>query len=132
MQLNENAEIVAKIAGLLGIIYRSVNWKKISRISYDVFEHRLEVATYNEDVPSFLKKLCNGLSLQAPPIPISLLESLEKENELVLKLIRSWPQYFVYKAAQVSKMIKEDKSKDIYRIKMKNIIKNIKEDLEKK
>lgn len=110
MQLNENPELVADISCFLALIYRSVNWHKMRRAkgtAYDIFEHRLEVASFNESIPSLLKKLCNGLDLQAPSIPVKIIESLDHQTDLVLYLIRSWPQYFVYKAASIARQLKE-------------------------
>jgi hypothetical protein len=105
-------ELMEQISELLGQIYANVKWKKMrGRSAYDVFEHRLLVASYQPDVLSFLKKLCHGLSLQAPPgMDIKLIEQLNNNKE-TLRYIRSYPQYFVYKASQKSKEMKEERGK---------------------
>lgn len=113
MRLNEHPRLVAEISYFLGKVYLNVNWHKMRNAratAYDIFEHRLEVASSFDSIPSLLKKLCNGLDLQAPSIPPEVIEGLESQARLALKMIRSWPQYFVYKASQVSKALKKKKA----------------------
>ena len=94
---------------VLAYIYRSVNWKKIARnrSSYDIFEHRLCFARYEPTVPDIIQKLCNTLSLQAPPLPIDKIECLRKYEKLALKVIRRWTKLLTLKAAQKSREIKK-------------------------
>lgn len=128
MQLSDDPETVAEISYFLALIYKNVNWRKMRNAratAYDIFEHRLEVASFNESIPSMLKKLCNGLDLQAPSIPVGLIETLDKKTERVLYLIRSWPQYFVYKSASIAKLLKR-KQKPSYEEIKQDIIKDLK------
>ncbi len=104
MKIEEHKEVVDDLTELLGHVYKAVNWKKMrSRSAYDIFEHRLEVASYQNSIPAMLKKLCHGLNLQAPgKIEPDLIERLDK-SDVALKLLRRWTQYFVYKAAEYAK-----------------------------
>ncbi|MFW9872931.1 MAG: hypothetical protein ACFFG0_07505 [Candidatus Thorarchaeota archaeon] len=115
IQLSDHPEIIAKVSLFLGLIYRSVYWYKMrnSRGSaYDIFEHRLEVASFSESIPSLLKKICNGLDLQAPSIPSKLIIYLDKHTDLILSMIREWTQFFTYQASFVAKDLKKKTSHD--------------------
>lgn len=112
MQLTDYPELTADICYILGKVYRRVNWQKMSNAkatAYDIFQHRLRTAANNSSVIKFLSKLCDGLSLQAPLIEAELLEKLEFQAPLVLRMIRSWSQYFTYRASIVKKMLKNNK-----------------------
>ena len=113
MRIEEHKDIVEDLTELLGKVYQSVNWKKIrGRSAYDVFEHRLEVASYQNSIPAMLRKLCHGLSLQAPGrIDSELIERLDR-SDVSLKLLRRWTQYFVYKAAEYSRANKRTKNEE--------------------
>ena len=84
---------------VLASIYRSVDWRKIRRSPYDVFEHRVEFAKYERDVPSVIQKLCDSLSLQAPPIPLDKVEKLRENEEEAMKVLRKMPKLLSIMAA---------------------------------
>jgi hypothetical protein len=94
---------------LLAHIYKAVNWKQIARSksAYDIFEHRLEFARYERDIPSVIQKLCNTLSLQAPPLPLDTIEFLRDNEKQALSLMRRMPKLLTLKAAKRAKEIRE-------------------------
>lgn len=95
---------------LLAYIYKAVNWKQIARskTAYDIFEHRLEFARYERDIPSVIQKLCNTLSLQAPPLPLETIEFLRENEKHALALMRRMPKLLTLKAAKRAKELKEE------------------------
>jgi hypothetical protein len=125
MRLTEYPELTADISYFLGIVYRNVDWGKMSGArasTYDIFQHRIRTAANKNSVVEFLSKLCDGLDLQAPSIPSHLIERLEFKARLVLNLIRKWSQYFVYKSSEVAKDLRKDKT---YTQITDNIVKSI-------
>jgi len=114
MRLSEYKEEIEDITELLGNVYNAVDWKKIrNRSPYDVFHNRLRVASRQQTITQFLQKLCYGLSLQAPPLKYELIERLDKNQDIVFRLIREGTQYFVYKASEYAKNLKtKHKKKD--------------------
>ncbi len=114
MQLSKYPEHVEKISVLLGKIYVSVNWRAIKgRSSYDVFQHRLNVAVRQSTITAFIQKLCHGLNLQAPSIDPKLIEWLDEEQEIVFMLLREGTQYFTYKAAENARELKKLYKKEV-------------------
>jgi len=98
---------------VLAHVYKAVNWRQVcrNRSAYDVFEHRLEFSKYEPDIPSVLQRLCNSLSLQAPPLPLDDIEFLRENEKEALKVLRKWTKLLVLKAAKRAKEIKEEKKK---------------------
>jgi len=96
---------------VLAYIYKAVDWKKIARNRsvYDVFEHRLEFSRYQPDVPSVIQKLCNTLSLQAPPLPLNVIEFLRQHEKEALRVLRKMPKLLTLKAAKRAKELKNIK-----------------------
>lgn len=105
--------IIDKLTKLLGETWRSVRWSQMrGRYSTDVFAHRLIVASRQETLPAFFTKLCHGLSLQAPiNITSKDIDDLKDYEQGALKLIREWPQYFVYKAYEYAKQKSRENKK---------------------
>ena len=114
MQLSNYPEHVEKITEVLGKIYNSVDWKRMrGRSSYDVFQHRLNVAVRQSSIAAFIQKLCHGLNLQAPAINPELIEWLDKEDKKVFMLLREGTQYFTYKAAEASQKIRKEVKENV-------------------
>ena len=95
---------------LLAHIYKAVDWKRIARskISYDIFEHRLEFSRYERDIPSVIQRLCNALSLQAPPMPLDTIDFLRKHEKDALKVLRKMPKLLTLKAAKRAKVLRKN------------------------
>ncbi len=93
---------------LLAHVYKAVDWKRIARnrIPYDIFEHRLEFSRYEPDVPSVVQRLCNALSLQAPPLPLDVIEFLREHNKDAMRVLRKMPKLLTLKAAQRAREMK--------------------------
>ncbi|WP_456478146.1 hypothetical protein [Geoglobus ahangari] len=109
MQLSELERIVEDaLVEWLAHIYRAVDWKKTARnhSAYDIFEHRLEFSRYEPDIPSIHQKLCNTLSLQAPYVPLDVMEFLRKHESIALRILRKMPKLLTLKAAQRAKELK--------------------------
>jgi len=109
MRLTEHPELTAEICYFLGKVYRNVDWGKFSKAkatTYDIFQHRIRTAANKNSISEFLSKLCDGLNLQAPSIPVELIEKLEFNADTSLNMIRKWSQYFVYRSSNVSKKLK--------------------------
>ncbi len=110
MQLSRQEEkrIEEAWVELLAHIYRAVDWKKVARskISYDIFEHRLEFARYERGIPEFIQKLCNTLSLQAPPLPLDAVEFLRRHEPEAMNMVRRMGKLLTLKAAQRAKELK--------------------------
>ena len=115
MELNK--EIEENWIEVLAHIYKAVNWKKVARSknAYDIFEHRLEFARYEPDVPSLIQKLCNTLSLQAPPLPLDRVEFLREHEMDAMKLLRKMPKLLTLKSAKRAKELKKKKENEIER-----------------
>lgn len=109
MQLNKR-EIEENLVEWLAHVYRMVDWKKVakSRSAYDIFEHRLEFSKYESDIPSVHQKLCNTLSLQAPPVPLHVMDFLRENEKEALKILRKMPKLLTLKAAYRAKEIKKN------------------------
>ncbi|MEM2272393.1 MAG: hypothetical protein QXP56_06990 [Archaeoglobaceae archaeon] len=73
-------------------------FKKTSRSWLDVFEHRLEFAKYEPDVPAVIQSLANKLSIQGLSVDVNLVEKLRENEELALEILRRWTKYLALKA----------------------------------
>lgn len=113
MQLNKEAERKLEEAWteLLAHIYKAVDWKKVARNknAYDIFEHRLEFSRYEPDIPSVIQKLCNTLSLQAPPLPLNVIEFLREHEKDAMRVLRKMPKLLTLKAAHRAREMKKMK-----------------------
>jgi hypothetical protein len=96
-------EVKQNWIAVLGTVFKNVDWKKMrgGRRSYlDIFEHRLRYASHEEDVGRLIERLCSGLSLQAPPIPLDCLEELEKREEESMQMVRQYGKFLTLYAAR--------------------------------
>jgi len=109
MELNK--ELEEKIVYILAKTYMRVDWKKMGkRSAYDVFQHRLKVASYRgNNIKTFLEKLCHGLSLQSISVDPQIIEELENRKEEVMEALRTESVYLTLKAAKQSKKIRKEK-----------------------
>jgi hypothetical protein len=88
-----------KLVNVLAHIWNHVNWRRIRGRRYlDVFEHRLEYAKYEPDIPSMLQRLGNSLSIQGLILPVEDVELLRKCEDVALDMLRRWTKLFVLKA----------------------------------
>ena len=96
-----NEKVEEALVEWLAHIYRAVDWKKVARnrSAYDVFEHRLEFSRYERDIPSVHQKLCNTLSLQAPYVPLDVMDFLRKHEGVALRILRKMPKLLTLRAA---------------------------------
>jgi len=104
-KLNEE-NVEESLVQVLSEIYSAVDWKKMrkSRSSYyDIFEHRLSFSRYEKDIPSLLNRLCNSLSLQAPPLSLDEIEFLRLHEDVALSIVRKMPKLLTLKAADKTK-----------------------------
>lgn len=87
---------------VLSLIWKEADWKKIAQNqkSTDVFEHRLRVAGTQSSIQMSVRKLCRGLSLQAPEIPMQPFEYLIENKSEALKLLREEDIYLTLKAKE--------------------------------
>lgn len=105
------SETERKVVEVLAYIYRAVDWKRMhtSKISYDIFEHRLEFARHEKTMPELIQKLCNKLSLQAPPLPLDDVEYLRNHESEALSMIRKIGKLLTLKAAKRAKQLYAEK-----------------------
>jgi len=96
---------------VLAHIYRAVDWRKVarSRSPYDIFEHRLSFARYERSVPDVIQRLCNTLSLQAPPLPLDKVEFLRQNEVVAMDVLRRWTKLLTLKAAQRAREMRKAK-----------------------
>jgi hypothetical protein len=88
-----------KLVNVLAHIWNQVNWRRIRGRRYiDVFEHRLEYAKYEPDIPSVLQRLGNSLSIQGLNVPIEDVELLRKCESEALDMLRRWTKLLALKA----------------------------------
>ena len=113
MRSNDEKRIEEAWVEVLAYVYKAVDWKKVARnrSAYDIFEHRLEFSKYEPDIPSVIQKLCNSLSLQAPPLPLEEVDFLRCHEKLALKLLRKMPKLLTLKAADRAKQLKRGQKK---------------------
>jgi len=85
---------------LLAHIWNQVRWSRIrGRRHLDVFEHRLEYAKYEANIPSVLQRLGNTLSLQGINAPLEVIENLRKCEEVAIDVLRKWTKLLALKAS---------------------------------
>ena len=95
-----------KLVNVLGHIYSQVKWRRMKRRKpLDVFEHRLEYAKYEQDIPSVIQRLSNTLGLQGVSVPLEDVEYLRKCETLALDLLRRWTKLLALKASIRAKEI---------------------------
>ncbi len=101
-------EIEEKLVYILAKAYMRVNWKKMGkRSAYDVFQHRLKVASYRgNNIKTFLEKLCHGLSLQSVSVDPCIIEELENSRDDVMNALRTESVYLTLRAAEQSKKLR--------------------------
>jgi hypothetical protein len=84
---------------VLAAVWSQVKWSRIrGRSHLDVFEHRLEYAKYEPDVPSVLQRLGNTLGIQGLIAPVEDVEELRKHEDAALDVLRRWTKLLALKA----------------------------------
>jgi predicted component of type VI protein secretion system len=95
-----------KLVNVLGHIYSQVKWRRMRRHRpLDVFEHRLEYAKYEQDIPSVIQRLSNTLGLQGVSVPLEDLEHLRRCEQQALDILRRWTKMLALKASIRAKEI---------------------------
>lgn len=99
------SDVEEKLVNVLAHIYKAVDWKRMntSKISYDIFEHRLNFAKNQRGVPEMIQKLCARLSLQAPPLPLDDVEFLRDHENDAMKMITDYGKLLTLKSAKRAK-----------------------------
>jgi hypothetical protein len=99
--------IEEKLVNILAHIWNHVNWRRIRGRRYiDVFEHRLEYAKYEPDIPSVLQRLSNSLGIQGLNLPLDDVELLRKCESEALDVLRRWTKLLTLKASIKAKEIR--------------------------
>jgi hypothetical protein len=99
-----------KLVNVLGHIYSQVKWRKMrKRKPLDVFEHRLEYAKYEQDIPGVVQRLANTLGLQGINAPLEDLEYLRRCESVALDILRRWTKLLALKASIRAKEIRGEK-----------------------
>jgi hypothetical protein len=98
---------------VLAHVYSQVRWSRIrGRRHLDVFEHRLEYAKYEPDVPSALQRLANALSLQGVNVPLDKVELLRAREEEAMEVLRRWTKLLALKAQVKAKELRQKKKEE--------------------
>jgi hypothetical protein len=85
---------------VLAHVWNQVRWGRIKgRRPLDVFEHRLEYAKYEPDVPSVLQRLGNSLSIQGLSAPVEDVEFLRQHEDVAMEVLRRWTKLLALKAS---------------------------------
>jgi hypothetical protein len=85
---------------VLAHVWNQVRWGRIrGRRPLDVFEHRLEYAKYEPDVPSVLQRLGNSLSIQGLSAPVEDVEFLRQHEDVAMEVLRRWTKLLALKAS---------------------------------
>jgi hypothetical protein len=85
---------------VLAHVWNQVRWSRMrGRRPLDVFEHRLEYAKYEPDVPSVLQRLGNRLSIQGLSVPVEDVEFLRQHEKLAMDVLRRWTKLLALKAS---------------------------------
>ncbi len=93
---------------VLAHVYSQVRWSRVrGRRHLDIFEHRLEYAKYEPDVPSALQRLANSLSLQGINVPLDRVELLRAREEEAMEVLRRWTKLLALKAQVKAKELKQ-------------------------
>jgi hypothetical protein len=99
-----------KLVNVLGYIYSQVKWRKMrKRKPLDVFEHRLEYAKYEQDIPGVVQRLANTLGLQGVNAPLEDLEYLRRCESVALDILRRWTKLLALKASIRAKEIRGER-----------------------
>ena len=99
-----------KLVNVLGHIYSQVKWRKMrKRKPLDVFEHRLEYAKYEQDIPCVVQRLANTLGLQGVNAPLEDLEYLRRCEPIALDILRRWTKLLALKASIRAKEIRGER-----------------------
>jgi len=93
-------------ASVLAHVWNAVKWHRIRRRPLDVFEHRLEWAKHEPDVPSVLQRLADSLGLQGLQVPVDDVEELRRDEELALDVLRRWTKLLALKASLKAKELR--------------------------
>ena len=72
----------------------------------DWIEHNLEFSKYEQDVDAVIQRFANRLSLQAPQLPLEVIELLEEHNDEALDVLRSKAKIIVLFAAEKAGLVK--------------------------
>jgi len=93
---------------VLASVYAQVDWRRLRgrRRPLDVFEHRLEYAKYEADVPSVLQRLANSLSLQGFSADVDDIEYLRAREAEALEVLRRWTKLLALKASIEARKLK--------------------------
>ena len=95
---------------MLAHVWNSVKWRRIrGRRPLDVFEHRLEWAKHEPDVPSVLQRLASSLSVQGLQVPVEDVEFLRESEELALEVLRRWTKLLALKASIKAKELRGER-----------------------
>jgi len=98
---------------VLAHVYAQVRWHRIKgRRHLDVFEHRLEYAKYEPDVPSAIQRLANTLSLQGVNVPLDRVELLRAREGEAMEVLRRWTKLLALKAQIRAKELKQQKKEE--------------------
>ena len=106
-------EVEEAWAEVLAHVYSQVKWHRVrGRRHLDVFEHRLEYAKYEPDVPSALQRLASALSLQGVNVPLDRVEFLRSREEEAMEVLRRWTKLLALKAQVRAKELKQQQKKE--------------------
>jgi hypothetical protein len=95
---------------VLAHVWNQVRWGRIrGRRPLDVFEHRLEYAKYEPDVPSVLQRLGNSLSIQGLNVPVEDVEFLRQHEETAMDVLRRWSKLLALKASVKAKELRGER-----------------------
>jgi hypothetical protein len=95
---------------VLAHVWNQVRWSRIrGRRPLDVFEHRLEYAKYEPDVPSVLQRLGNSLSIQGLSVPVEDVEFLRQHEGLAMEVLRRWTKLLALKASARAKELRGER-----------------------
>jgi hypothetical protein len=102
--------IEEKLVNVLSHIYSQVRWWKMKkRKPLDIFEHRLEYAKYEQDIPGVVQRLANTLGLQGVCVPLEDLEHLRRCESVALDILRRWTKLLALKASIRAKEVRGEK-----------------------
>jgi hypothetical protein len=93
-------EIEEKLVEVLERVYSAVDWRRVAggKFPWDVFCHRLKVASYQATIPQFLEKLCHGLGLQSVNVDPDTLDFLRERESEAMSLLRKQSVYLALHA----------------------------------
>ncbi len=100
LSLKEETENNLKL--LLRTVHDSANWKKIARArsKYDIYAHKIKAASHQQNITTFMEKLCHSLGIQSIKIDTAIIRQLEAEREAVLKAVRRETIYYMLLALE--------------------------------